>query len=67
MKKVLKYIFLKLTFHILKNDTNFMMIYNLYQKIMGIEKVEKNVSNLHHKTESEILIRNLKLAFMDYQ
>ena len=67
MKKVLKYIFLKLTFHILKNDTNFMMIYNLYQKIMGIEKAEKNVSNLHHKTESEILIRNLKLAFMDYQ
>ena len=59
MKKVMKDIFLKLMFSILKNYMNFIMIYHLCQR-MKIEKVEKLVTNLHDKTEYVIHIRNLK-------
>ena len=43
MEKVMKYILLKLMFHILKNYMNFIR--------MKIEKVEKFVANLLDKTE----------------
>ena len=43
MKKVMKYILLKLMFNILKNYMNFIR--------MKIEKVEKFVANLLDKTE----------------
>ena len=58
MKKVMKDIFLKLMFKILKNYVNFVMIYYFYLK----EKVEKLVANLHDKTEYVIHARNLKQA-----
>ena len=57
MKKVVKGIFLKLMFNILKNYMNFIMIYYFYQK-----EFEKLVAALHDKTEYVINIRNLKQA-----
>ena len=62
MEKVMKGIFLKLMFNILKMYMIFIMIYNFYQKKLKIRKVEKLVANLHDKTEYVIHIRNLKLA-----
>ena len=59
-KWVMKDIFLKLIFNILKIYINLIMIYNFYQKIMKNGKFEKLVSNLHDKTEYVIYIRNLK-------
>ena len=62
MKKVMKDIFLKLMFNILKklhelhNDLPFL------PERMKIEKVEKLVTNLHDKAEYVIHIRNLKQA-----
>ena len=38
------------------------MIYYFYQKELKLEKVEKLVANLHHKTEYVIRIRHLKQA-----
>ena len=48
MKKVMKDIFLKLLFNILKKYIKFTAIYHFYLKE---EKVEKLVINLHGKTE----------------
>ena len=62
MEKVMKGIFLKLMFNILKMYMIFIMIYNFYQKKLKIRKVEKLVANLHDKTEYVIHIRNLKQA-----
>ena len=59
MEKVMKGIFLKLMFNILKMYMIFIMIYNFYQKKLKIRKVEKLVANLHDKTEYVIHIRNL--------
>ena len=50
----MKGIFLKCILDILKNYTNFIMIYHFYQKD------EKLVVNLHDKTEHFIHMRNLK-------
>ena len=58
MKKVMKDIFLKLMFNILKNYMNF-MIYHFYLKI---EYVEMLVANLNDKTQSVIHIKKLKQA-----
>ena len=52
----MKGIFLKCILDILKNYTNFIMIYHFYQKD------EKLVVNLHDKTEHFIHMRNLKQA-----
>ena len=63
MKIVVKDIFLKLMFNILKSYMNFIMIYHLYQKEWKLKKnVEKLVPNLLDKTEYVIYIRNLKQA-----
>ena len=58
----MKAIFSKLRFSILKNHTNFKMIYHFYQKEWKLKKVEKLVTNLHDRTEYFIHIRNLKHA-----
>ena len=57
MKKVIKDIFLKLMFSILKNYMNFIMIYHF--ETMKIVKVEKLVANVDDKTEHVIHIKNL--------
>ena len=62
MKKVMKDIFLKLIFNILKTYMNFIMIYHFLLERMKIEVVEKLVANLHDKSEYVIHIRNLKQA-----
>ena len=62
MKKVMKDIFLKLIFNILKTYMNFIMIYHFLLERMKIETVEKLVANLHDKSEYVIHIRNLKQA-----
>ena len=59
MKKVMKDIFSKLIFNILKNYMNFTMIYHFYLKESKLKKVEKLVTNLHDKTEYFIPIRGL--------
>ena len=51
----MKGIFSKLMFNILKNYTNFIIIYHFYQKKMKI-------TNLHDKTEYVDHVRNLKQA-----
>ena len=53
MKKVIKDIFSKLMFNVLKNCINFIMIYHetILPERMKIEKIEKLVTNLHDKTE----------------
>ena len=58
-KKVMKHIFSKLMFNILKNYINFM---KKEPEIMKTENVEKVVTNLHDKTEHVIHIRNVKQA-----
>ena len=61
MKKVMKGIFSKLIFNILKNYINSIVIYDLFlPERMKIEKVKKLVTNLHDKSEYVIHIRNLK-------
>ena len=62
IKKVMKDIFLKLIFNILKTYMNFIMIYHFLLERMKIETVEKLVANLHDKSEYVIHIRNLKQA-----
>ena len=62
MKKVMKDIFLKLIFNILKTYMNFIMIYHFLLERMKIETVEKLVANLHDKSEYVIHIINLKKA-----
>ena len=57
MNKVMKDIFSKLMFNILKNYMKFIMIFHFSQKV---EKFEKVTTNLHDKTEYIIHIRNLK-------
>ena len=59
---MMKDIFLKLIFNILKNYMNFIMILTLLPERMKIEKVEKLVANLHDKANYLIHIRNLKQA-----
>ena len=56
MKKVMKEIFLKLIFNILK----VYMTFTFLPEKMKIEKVEKLLANLHDKTEYVVHIRNLK-------
>ena len=62
MKEVMKDIFLKLMFNILKTYMNFIMIYHSNQNKLKIKNIEKFVPNLHDKTEYVIHIRNLKQA-----
>ena len=62
IKKVMKDIFLKLIFNILKTYMNFIMIYHFLLERMKIETVEKLVATLHDKREYVIHIRNLKQA-----
>ena len=62
IKKVMKDIFLKLIFNILKTYMNFIMIYHFLLERMKIETVEKLVANLHDKSEYVIHIINLKKA-----
>ena len=62
IKKVMKDIFLKLIFNILKTYMNFIMIYHFLLERMKIETVEKLVANLHDKSEYVMHIRNLKQA-----
>ena len=62
IKKVMKDIFLKLIFNILKTYMNFIMIYHFLLERMKIETVEKLVATLHDKSEYVIHIRNLKQA-----
>ena len=62
MKKVMKDIFLKLIFNILKTSMSFIMIYHFLLERTKIEKVQKLVANLHDKSEYVIHIRNLKQA-----
>ena len=57
MKKMMKYMFLKLIFNILNELHNNL---SLLPERMKIEKFEKLVANLHDKTEYVIHIRNLK-------
>ena len=40
MKKVMKDIFSKLMFNILKNCMNFIMIYHIYQKVLKLKKLK---------------------------
>ena len=61
MKKVMKDIFWKLMFNILKNYMNVIMIYHFYMR-MKTEKDEKLIAN-SHKTKYVIHIRNLKQEF----
>ena len=61
MKKIMKDIFLKLMFNILKlheihNDLT------LLPETMKIEKIKKLVPNLHGKAEYVLHMKNLKLA-----
>ena len=51
MKKVMKHIFLKLMFNILKNYMNFIIIYHFYLRGKTLKKLGKLVANLHDKTE----------------
>ena len=60
MKKVMKDVFSKLMFNILKIYIIFVMIYHFYQKVRKLKKVEKLVGNLYDITEYVIHIRNLK-------
>ena len=60
MKKVMKDIFWKLMFSILKNYMDFIKIYHFLPERIEIERVEKLIANLHDKTECVIHIRNLK-------
>ena len=56
MKKVMKDIFLRLVFNVLKNYTNFIKIYHFHLRRCRLEKLEVN---LHDETEFIIHIRNL--------
>ena len=53
-------ILLKLMFSISRNCTHLLMIYLFLPERMKIEKVEKQVTTLHHKKEYVIHIINLK-------
>ena len=65
-KKVMKNIFLKLMFIILKNYMTFIMIYYFYQKEYKL-RVEKLVTNLHDKTVYVIHKTNLKQAWVSFE
>ena len=60
MKKVMKDIFSKLMFNILKIYLIFVMIYHFYQRVRKFKKVEKLVGHFFNITEYVIHIRNLK-------
>ena len=60
MKKVMKDIFSKLMFNILKIYIIFVMIYHFYQKVRKFKKIEKLAGNLYNVTECVIHIRNSK-------
>ena len=60
LKHMIKDIFLKLIFNILKIYMNFIMICHCLPERMETEKLPKNVANLHYKTEYFIHVRNLK-------
>ena len=62
MKKVIKNIFPKLMFLILKNYMDFIIICHFLPERMKIEKVEKLDTSLRDKTEYAIHIRKLVLA-----
>ena len=47
----MKDILLKLIFNILKNYTNFIMIYHFYQERMKNKKIKKFIADLHDETE----------------
>ena len=61
MKKVMKDIFSKLLFNILKNYMTYNDLPFLPER-MKIEKVEKLITNLHDETQYGIHIRTLKQA-----
>ena len=60
MKKVMKNIFLKLMFNILKNEFHDDLLF--LPERMRIERVEKLVANLQDKTEYVIHKKNLNQA-----
>ena len=57
---MMKDIFLKLMFNILKNDMKFILICHFYQKERKLKTSKSFAANLHCKTEYVIQIRNLK-------
>ena len=62
MEKVMKDIFLKLMFNILKKLCKLHNSLTFLPQQMKIENVEKVVANQHYKTEYVLYIRNLKQA-----
>ena len=62
MKKMVKDIFSKLIFSVLKTLINFIVICHFLPERMKTEKVKELVANLHGKIEYVIHIRNLKQA-----
>ena len=61
MMKVMKDIFSKLMYNILKMYVTFTMIYHFCLKECNLKKFKKHVANLHDK-KNVIHIRNLKQA-----
>ena len=62
MKIVIQDVVMKLTFSILKNCINFIMICLFLSERMENEKVEEFSANLRYKKECVYYIRNLKQA-----
>ena len=62
MKNAIKDILLKLTLNTQKNYMNFIMNYHFLPERIKLGKIGKLVTNVHHKTEYVIHVRNLKQA-----
>ena len=62
MKNAMKDILLKLTLNTQKNYMNFIMNYHFLPERTKLGKIGKLVTNVHHKTEYVIHVRNLKQA-----
>ena len=62
MKNAMKDILLKLTLNTQKNYMNFIMNYHFLPERIKLGKIGKLVTNVHHKTEYVIHVRNLKQA-----
>ena len=58
----MKDILLKLTLNTQKNYMNFIMNYHFLPERIKLGKIGKLVTNVHHKTEYVIHVRNLKQA-----
>ena len=58
----MKDILLKLTSNTQKNYMNFIMNYHFLPERIKLGKIGKLVTNVHHKTEYVIHVRNLKQA-----